>query len=405
MIVGVPRETLPGERCVALTPAAVKQLGKIGLEVQVEAGAGEAAGFPNSVYQEAGATICPTRDEVFAKADIVCQMKGFGANPEEGKEDLPRLRSGQILFGFQEPLLAYAETKQLAEKGVTSFSMELIPRITRAQSMDALSSMATVQGYKGVLIGASELPRFFPMFMTAAGTIAPAKVLVIGAGVAGLQAIATAKRLGGVVSGYDVRPVVKEQVESLGAKFVELDLGTEDAEDAGGYAKEQGEDFAQRQQAAMAEVVAAHHVVVTTAAIPGKPSPKILTAAMVQGMEPGSVIVDLASERGGNCELTKPGEKVVAHGVSIIGAVDLPSTMPYHASQMYATNLVNLLKELVTDGELAVDRDNEIVEGTLVCHGGEVVHARVRELMGLPPLPKVEKADALASESTEGRAN
>jgi len=405
MIVGVPKETLPGERCVALTPAAVKQLAKIGLEVAIEAGAGEAAGFPDAAYAEEGAKLVSSRDELFATVEAICQVKSLGGNPDAGKGDLDRFRQGQAVIAFHEPLTAHEETKALAARGVTAISMELIPRITRAQSMDALSSQATVAGYKGVLLAASTLPRFFPMFMTAAGTISPAKALVVGAGVAGLQAIATAKRLGAVVSGYDVRPVVKEQIESLGAKFVELDLGTEDAEDAGGYAKEQSEDFAARQQAALGEVVASHQVVITTAAIPGKRSPVIVTEEMVRGMEPGSVIVDLASERGGNCALTRPGETIVAHGVTIIGPINLPTTMPYHASQMYANNIVNLLKEIVKEGQLDLDPSNEIVEGTVVCRGGEIVHARVRELMELPPLAKPAAAETSAEADSEGGAS
>ncbi|MBW2713956.1 MAG: NAD(P) transhydrogenase subunit alpha, partial [Deltaproteobacteria bacterium] len=302
----------------------------------IEAGAGVKAGFPDAEYSEVGAKLAVSRADVFSSADVICQVKSPGANPDAGASDLDQFRSGQVVIGFHEPLLAHDATKSLAERGVSAVSMELVPRISRAQSMDALSSMATVAGYKGVLLAASELPRFFPMFMTAAGTVAPAKVLVLGAGVAGLQAIATAKRLGAVVSGYDVRPVVREQVESLGAKFVELDIETEGAEDSGGYAKEQSDEFIARQQAAMAEVIAAHHVIITTAAIPGRPSPILVTEDMVRGMEPGSVIVDLASERGGNCALTQPGETTQAHGVTIMGPVNLPTTMPYHASQMYS---------------------------------------------------------------------
>lgn len=399
MIVGVPTEIFPGENCVALTPAATKQLIKLGLEVTIEAGAGTKAGFPDAEYSAAGAKLAPSRSDVFGSADVICQMKGAGANPETGSSDLELLRSGQLVIAFHEPLLALDTTKKVAGKGVSAVSMELVPRITRAQSMDALSSLATVAGYKGVLLAASTLPRFFPMFMTAAGTVAPAKVLVLGAGVAGLQAIATAKRLGGVVSGYDVRPVVREQVESLGAKFIELDIETEGAEDSGGYAKEQSEDFIARQQAAMAEVIAAQHVIITTAAIPGRPSPILVTEEMVRGMAPGSVIVDLASERGGNCALTQPGETIVAHGVTIMGPVNLATTMPYHASQMYASNVTTLLKEFLKDGQLEIDMGNDVVEGCLVCTGGEIVHPRVRELAGLAPLEKP------ASASDEGGAS
>jgi NAD(P) transhydrogenase subunit alpha len=405
MIVGVPTEIFPGENCVALTPAATKKLVKLGLEVTIEAGAGVKAGFPDSEYSDAGAKLANSRSDVFGSADVLCQMKGPGANPETGASDLESLRDGQIVIAFHEPLLAHDTTKSLAQRGVCAVSMELVPRITRAQSMDALSSMATVAGYKGVLLAAKQLPRFFPMFMTAAGTVSPAKVLVLGAGVAGLQAIATAKRLGAVVSSYDVRPVVKEQVESLGAKFIELDIETEGAEDSGGYAKEQSEDFIARQQAAMAEVIAAQHVIITTAAIPGRPSPILVTETMVQGMEPGSVIVDLASERGGNCALTQPGETITAHGVTIMGPVNLPTTMAYHASQMYANNVITLLKEFLKDGELVIDMENDVIEGCVVCTSGEIVHPRVRELNGLAPIEKVEKIEKPAAESNEGGAS
>jgi len=401
MIVGIPKETLPGEHCVAAAPSALKQLAKLGLEVMIEPGAGERAGFPDHVYVEHGAKVAASRDEVFAQAQIICQMKGLGANPEAGRDDLSRMRQGQSVIAFHEPLMAFEEVKALARAGVTAISMELIPRISRAQSMDALSSMATVSGYKGVLLAASQLPRFFPMFMTAAGTISPAKVMVVGAGVAGLQAIATAKRLGAVVSGYDVRPVVKEQIESLGAKFVELNVAVDDAEDAGGYAKEQSKEFLARQQAALADIVAMQQVVVTTAAVPGRRSPVIITAAMVERMEPGSVIIDLASERGGNCELTKPGEIIVAHGVTIMGPINLPSTMPYHASQMYGNNVTNLLKEFIKDGSLELDFKNEVISGTIVCHNGEIVHPRVRELAGLPALP----AQDVGQTDSEGGAS
>ena len=392
MIAGVPKETLPGERGVALTPAAAKQIIGAGLEVVVESGAGLGAGFPDEAYAEAGATAGAGRDEVFATAGVICQMKGYGANPDAGEPDVARFRSGQIAIGFQEPLTAHEQTMALAERGVGLLAMELIPRITRAQSMDALSSMATVAGYKGVLLAANEFPRFFPMFMTAAGTVTPARVLVVGVGVAGLQAIATAKRLGAVVSAYDVRPAVKEQVESLGGKFVELDLATEDAEDAGGYAKAQDADFYARQQASMSDVIAAHQVVITTAAVPGRRSPVLVTASMVERMEPGSIIVDLASERGGNCEVTKPGETITYHDVTVVGPVNLTATMPYHASFMYGNNVAKLVKHLAQDGEIALDTSDEITRETLVCNDGEIVHPRVRELVGLPAPADAEAA-------------
>ncbi|HHQ49554.1 MAG TPA: Re/Si-specific NAD(P)(+) transhydrogenase subunit alpha, partial [Acidobacteria bacterium] len=336
MIVGVPRETFPGERRVALVPGMVQGLKRAGLDVLVERGAGTGAGFPNEQYEEKGATLV-SREEVFAKAQVILQVRAPGANPETGTQDVARMKKDQAVIGFCDPLTSPEATRALAEAGVILFSMELMPRITRAQSMDALSSMATIAGYKAVLLAANTLPRMFPMMMTAAGTIAPARVFVVGAGVAGLQAIASSKRLGAVVEAYDVRPAVREQVESLGGKFVELELETEEAEDAGGYAKELGEDFYRKQREMMLRVVAGSHVVITTAAIPGKKAPILVTREMVEGMEPGSVIVDLAAERGGNCELTVPGETVVESGVTILGPLNIPSTVPYHASQMYST--------------------------------------------------------------------
>ncbi|HET6611108.1 MAG TPA: Re/Si-specific NAD(P)(+) transhydrogenase subunit alpha [Kofleriaceae bacterium] len=382
MKLGVPKETLPGECRVALVPSALPMLAKAGLEIVIEAGAGDAAGYPDDEYREKGAEI-GDRNATLA-ADAVVFVNAFPANPDAGRPDLERLRSGQLVIGMADPLGATEHVRRLAETGVTAFGMELIPRITRAQSMDVLSSMATVAGYKAVLLGASHLPRMFPMFMTAAGTISPARVLVIGAGVAGLQAIATAKRLGAVVHAYDVRPAVKEQVQSVGAKFVELPLETAAAEDKGGYAKEQGEDFLRRQRELMARVVAESDVVITTAAIPGKKSPVIVTEEMVKGMPKGSVIVDLAAERGGNCELTRANEETIAHGVTILGPTNLPTTVPYHASQMYAKNIQTFLKHIIKSGELALDLEDAIVDGTLMCIGGEVVHPRLRQILGLP---------------------
>jgi NAD(P) transhydrogenase subunit alpha len=324
-----------------------------------------------------------SRAEVFETADVILQVRGPGANPESGARDLAEYRRGQTAIGFGEPLTAIDAARQLAAAGVTFLAMELMPRITRAQSMDALSSMATIAGYKAVLIAADSLPRMFPMLMTAAGTVAPARVLVIGAGVAGLQAIATARRLGAVVSGYDIRAAVKEQIESLGARFVVLDMGETAAEDKGGYAKAMGEDFYRRQRELLGDVLAEQHVVITTAAVPGKKAPILITREMSARMAPGSVIVDIAAERGGNCELTRPGEVVVEAGVSIHGPVNLASTIPYHASQMYAKNIATFLKYLVKDGQLALNREDEIVRETLVTQGGEVVHARVRELIAV----------------------
>ncbi|MDE0828984.1 MAG: Re/Si-specific NAD(P)(+) transhydrogenase subunit alpha [Vicinamibacterales bacterium] len=381
MIVGIPTETLPGERRVATIPATVPALTKAGLDVLLETGAGTSAGFPDSAYVEKGARIASDRAQVFAEAQTILQVRALGANPVHGRPDLERLRTGQIVIGFSEPLGEPQAARDLAERGVTAFSMELIPRITRAQSMDALSSMATVAGYKAVLMAAEALPRMFPMLMTAAGTITPARVFVVGAGVAGLQAIASARRLGAKVEAYDVRPAVKEQVESLGATFVDLPLDTDTSEDAGGYAKAQDEDFYTRQREMMSRVVAASDVVITTALIPGRPAPVLITDEMVAGMSAGSVVIDLAAERGGNVEPSRPDETVVAHGVTIFGPTNLPATVPYHASQMYAKNLSTLLLHLVSDGMLQLDLSDEITQGTLVSHDGEVLHPRVRELL------------------------
>jgi NAD(P) transhydrogenase subunit alpha len=366
-----------------MVPGAVAILSKAGAQLLMEPAAGIAAGFPDSEYIDKGVAIARDRAAVFASADVILQVRSPGANPTAGRSDLAELRRGQTLIGFGEPLTAVEAATELAARGVTFFAMELMPRITRAQSMDALSSMATVAGYKAVLIAANELPRMFPMLMTAAGTIAPARVLVIGAGVAGLQAIATARRLGAIVSGYDIRPAAREQVESLGARFVVLDLDSAKAEEKGGYAKAMGEEFYARQRELMAGVLAEHTVVITTAAVPGKKAPILITRAMVHAMAPGSVIVDIAAERGGNCELTRPGEQVVEGGVRILGPVNLPSDVPYHASQMYARNVATFLKYLLKNGELQVDTNDEIVRETLVTHGGDVVHPRVRELLGL----------------------
>ncbi len=385
MVVGVPKETFPGERRVALVPALVPTLAKAGLEALIEAGAGEAAGYPDAAYRERRAGIAGRRAEVFASADVILQVRALGANPEAGRSDLALLRPDQVVIGLGEPLGAPEAAKELAERGVTAFALELLPRITRAQAMDALSSMATVAGYKAALLAAEALPRMFPMLMTAAGTLAPARVLVVGAGVAGLQAIATARRLGAVVEAYDVRPAVKEQVESLGAKFVELPLPAREAEDAGGYARALGEEFYRRQREVMTRVVAGSDVVITTAMVPGEKAPVLITGEMVAGMGPGSVIIDLAAERGGNCELTRPDETVVEHGVTILGPTNLPATVPYHASQMYAKNISTFLLHLVKDGTLVFNLEDEITRETLLTRGGEVVHPRVRKALGLGP--------------------
>ena len=386
MIVGVPRETFPGERRVALVPGSIPTLAKGGLEVIVEAGAGAQAGYPDAEYVSKGAKIIPERRDLFAASEIVLQVLSYGSNDSTGQADVPLFHSGQVLIGFLRPLGALGPMQEIAAKGVTSFSVELVPRSTRAQSMDALSSMGTICGYKAVLIAADTLPRIFPMLTTAAGTITPGRVLVIGAGVAGLQAIATARRLGAVTSAYDLRPAAKEQVQSLGGRFVELPIEAKDAEDARGYAKAQGEDFYRRQRELLGKVIAENDVVITAAVIPGKKSPLLVTADMVKGMAPGSVIVDLAAERGGNCELTRPGEEVVEYGVTIIGRFNLASSVPYHASQMYSRNLSAFLLHLVKDGKLRVDTDDEIVRETLLTQGGEVVNKRVRDFFSLPAL-------------------
>jgi len=386
MIVAVPQETYPGERRVALVPASVPALTKGGNRVQIQAGAGTTAGFTDDAYQAAGAEIVGDRRQLFQSADIVLQVRGLGANPHEGAADLDFMRQGLVVLAPCDPLGNPGAVKQLAERGVTLFAMELIPRITRAQSLDVLSSMATIAGYKAVLLAADRLPKMFPLMMTAAGTLTPAKVFVIGAGVAGLQAIASAKRLGAVVHGYDVRPAVKEQVESLGAKFVEMPLETAGAESAGGYAKQLGEEFYQKQRELMARTVAASDVCITTAAIPGKPSPRLITADAVRGMAPGSVIVDLAAERGGNCELTKADETVVENGVTILGPTNLASEVPTHASQMLAKNLTNFAKLILRGSELRINLDDEVVRSTLAAYRSEVVSPQVRELLGMEPL-------------------
>jgi H+-translocating NAD(P) transhydrogenase subunit alpha len=379
--IGVPAETYPGERRVAMTPRAMELLAKSGVEILIEQGAGAASGFPDAEFTQRGAKLARDRDEVFAASEVIVQVRSAGANPDSG--DARRMRSGQIAIGFGEPLGAAAEYAELATRGVTSFAMELIPRITRAQSMDALSSMATIAGYKAVLMAADALPRIFPMLMTAAGTITPARVFVLGAGVAGLQAIATARRLGAVVLAYDVRAAVKEQIESLGAKFVAVELEAGQAEDKGGYAKELSEEFYRKQREVLTEVVRQQDVVITTAAVPGKKAPVLITAAMVRGMAPGSVVVDLAAERGGNCELTRPGESIVESGVTIMGPLNVPSSVPYHSSQMYSRNIATLLKHLIKDGAISIDLADEITRETLVTHKGDIVNARVRELAGL----------------------
>jgi NAD(P) transhydrogenase subunit alpha len=366
-----------------MVPTVVPLLTKAKLEVLVETGAGAEAGFPDAAYVEKGARIAASRDEVFSSSDILFQVRTLGANQEAGRSDLPRLRRGQSIVGMAEPLSTARASKDIAATGASLFAMELMPRITRAQSMDVLSSMATIAGYKAALLAAENLPRMFPMLTTAGGTIQAARVFVIGAGVAGLQAIASSRRIGAVVQGYDVRAAVKDQVMSLGAKFVELPIEASHAEDAGGYAKAQDDSFYNRQRELLTRVVAECDVIITTAAVPGKRSPVLVTEEMVAGMRPGSVIVDLAAERGGNCALTEADKVVVKHGVTILGPTNLASTVPQDASRLYARNLANFLLHVVKDGALKVDRDDEIVKGTLVAHEGQVVHPQVAEALRL----------------------
>ena len=397
MIVGVIKETLPGENRVALVPTGVTQLGRHGSTVVIEAGAGLNAGFTDAAYESAGAKILPDRHAVFNEAGLLCQVRTLGANPEHGLVDLDDLRSnkGMTVIGMSEPMTLQEPIDQLAGTGATVFALELIPRITRAQSMDVLSSQATVAGYKAVLLAANELPKMLPMMMTAAGTIAAAHVLVIGAGVAGLQAIATSRRLGAIVHAYDIRPAVKEQVESLGGKFVELEIESQGAEDKGGYAKAMDEEFYRKQQELLAKTVAESDIVITTAAVPGKRSPVLVTSAMVEGMATGSVVVDLAAERGGNCELTRADEKVVAGGVQIFGPTNLPATAPFHASQMFSKNVTTLVEHLYKEGAPELDLEDEITSGTLLARNGEIVHARVREVFGLAAAePETAKSEA-----------
>jgi len=370
MRIGVPRETVPGERRVALVPETAAKLTKAGNEVVVERGAGTEAAFVDSAYEQAGARIV---DDAY-DADLVVKVQKPTA------DEMAKLRSGQMLIAFLQPLIEPRYAQTLAEKGVTALSMDAIPRITRAQPLDALSSQATVAGYKAVLLAAAQLPRFFPMLTTAAGTIAPAKALVIGAGVAGLQAIATARRLGAVVEAFDTRPVVKEQVQSLGAKFLEIDLG-ESGAGAGGYAKELSEEAHRKEVELLAKAARENDIIITTAAIPGRKAPVLITKDMVPTMRPGSVIVDLAAETGGNCELTEPGKTVVRSGVTIIGTTNLPSTMPYHSSQMYSRNIASLLALFLKEGTATLDMSDEVIKGTVITQDGQIVHEATKKLL------------------------
>jgi NAD(P) transhydrogenase subunit alpha len=382
LIIGVPKETYPGEKRVAMTPGVIPSLTKGGMEVLVETGAGLESGYPDSAFTDKGAKIASSRLKVFEDAQIMVHVRLLGANPEQGKTDLSLYQNDQLVIGIAEALSNPHALRDLNARKVISFAMELMPRITRAQSMDVLSSMGTIAGYKAVLLAADTLPKMFPMLMTAAGTVAPAKVFIIGAGVAGLQAISMARRLGASVEAYDLRPAVKEQVQSLGAKFVDLPIETTEAEDKGGYAKAQDENFYKRQRELLTKVIASSDVVITTAAVPGKKAPILITADMVAGMAPGSVIIDLAAERGGNCELTKVDQTIVSHGVTIIGPENLPSTVPFHASQMYSKNIATFLLHLVKKGELKLDSQDEITKETMLTKNGEIVNARVRELLG-----------------------
>ncbi len=391
MKVGIPTETFPGERRVALVPDTAALLKKAGHEVQIERGAGVLAGYSDKAYEEKGATIAVGRAELFSWSEAIFQVRGLGANLEAGQSDLDLMKPGLVIIAGLDPLSEPKAVEKLAAAKVMAFSMELMPRITRAQSMDIMSSMATIAGYKSVLMAADASIRMFPMFMTAAGTVTPARMFIMGVGVAGLQAISMGRRLGAIVKAYDVRPAVKEQVESLGAKFVEMELDAGDAETKGGYAKEMSDEFLRKQRELMTETLAESHVVITTAAIPGRKSPILVTAEMVKHMIPGSVIIDLAAERGGNCELTKAGETVVEHGVTIMGPLNLASTIPLHASQMFSKNLTTFLAELTKDGALALDMENEVLRETLVAHEGEVVHPRIRDLLGLAPNKPAEE--------------
>ncbi len=379
MFIGVPKETYPNEKRVSLIPSEVQKLRKKGVEVLVERGAGERAGFLDDEYEGAGASLVE-REELFEKAQIILKVRGLMADKEGFLNEVDRYE-GKVLIGFLDPFSVGEVLEKLEDLKLTAFAMELIPRITRAQSMDVLSSMATVAGYKAVLLAADLLPKMFPMLMTAAGTILPAKVFVVGAGVAGLQAIATARRLGAIVQAYDIRPAAKEQVLSLGAKFVELGLESESAEDKGGYAKAMDEEFYRRQREMMREVVGESDVVITTAMVPGKRAPILITEEMVKGMRSGSVIVDLAAERGGNCELTVPGEIVERYGVKIVGLTNLPSEIPYDASQMYSRNIFNFLNLLIKDGELEIDTEDEIVRDTLLLREGRLANERIEKLL------------------------
>lgn len=392
MIIAVTRELVTGEKRVSLCPDNVQLLIKAGAELWVEQSAGTQAGFSDEEYQTAGAKIISNRDELFAGAEIILQVQSFGSNTENSQQDLERLKPGQLVVGMMDPLAQPQAAQQVAETGATAIALEMVPRISRAQSMDVLSSMATLAGYRSVLLGAEAAPRILPMLMTAAGTLQPARVLIMGVGVAGLQACATAKRLGAVVEAYDVRPAAREQIISVGATPVELDLPTESSEGAGGYAKEQSEDFLELQRKLMTEVVARQDIIITTAAVPGAKSPILVTEDMLVAMKSGSVVVDMAAERGGNCALTQAGQTVVKHGVTILGPENLASELAYHASQMYGKNIQTLLELILQDGNISLDFDDEIIAGTIVAHDGDVPHPHMRKLLDLPALESQQQS-------------
>ena len=392
VIIGVPKETVAGERRVALVPDSVVQLIKLGPEVVVQSGAGSEAGFEDSAYEEAGARICAEAKDALG-ADLVVKVQP----PTEAEID--GLRSDGTLISFMRPLDQTNLTEKLVAHGATSFSMEMMPRITRAQSMDALSSQSTISGYRAVLLGATHLPRIFPMLVTAAGTLKAARVLVVGVGVAGLQALGTAKRLGAVTYGYDTRDVVREQVESLGARFVELDLDTGDSEDSGGYAKAQTEEFYQKQRQELGKHVAQADIVITTALVPGQPAPRLIEADAVAQMRPGSVIIDLAAEKGGNCDVTEADQDLIVNGVTVIGHTNLPAEVPAHASQMYGKNLVTFLDHLLNEGELHLDFTDEITAGTIVSHQGKLLSERLGGQLPEPPKAVEENPETTGGEA------
>jgi len=386
VIIGITRELVTGENRVSLCPENVQSLVDKGLELWIEQNAGAQAGFSDEDYTSAGAKVVSDRDELFAMSDVILQVQSFGSNTENADDDLKRLKSKQLVIGMMDPLAQPQAAQQVAGTGATAIALEMVPRISRAQSMDVLSSMATLAGYRSVLLGAEAAPRILPMLMTAAGTLQPARVLIMGVGVAGLQACATAKRLGAVVEAYDVRPAAREQIISVGATPVELDLPTESSEGAGGYAKKQSEEFLRMQREQMTEVVARQDIIITTAAIPGAKSPILVTEDMLKAMKAGSVLVDLAAERGGNCESTQMGKTVVAHGVTIVGPENLASDVAFHASQMYGNNIQTLLELILEEGQINLDFEDEIVAGTVIAHAGEVPHPYMRKLLDLPSL-------------------